>query len=112
MRSCDSCSRNLLDVLREAASCGKLLSLYQGLATKNGHAVLAGFVYFYSYSYIRSKYLMHAQAEKLGTLANLVVAAAAGACTACATQVSWALPPALVRATLGRKQKGVVYCFC
>lgn len=75
-------------MLREAVSCGKVLSLYQGLATKNGHAVLAGFVYFYSYSYIRTKYLEHAQAQKLGTLANLVVAAAAGACTACATQVS------------------------
>lgn len=77
----------MLDVLREAISCGKVLSLYQGLATKNGHALLSGFVYFYSYSYFTTKYLHWAGQKKMGPLTNLIVAAAAGACTAAITQV-------------------------
>lgn len=78
--------RNLFDVLHEAVSSGRVLSLYQGLPTKNVHSVLTGFVYFYSYSFIRSRYLAATAADQLGLLANLAVAASAGACTALVAQ--------------------------
>eukprot|EP00475_Leptophrys_vorax_P011447 TRINITY_DN17990_c0_g2_i1.p1 TRINITY_DN17990_c0_g2~~TRINITY_DN17990_c0_g2_i1.p1 ORF type:complete len:394 (-),score=16.99 TRINITY_DN17990_c0_g2_i1:429-1565(-) len=50
------------------------------------HSVLTGFVYFYSYSFIKTRYLAASRANHLGLLANLAVAASAGACTAVVTQ--------------------------
>lgn len=78
--------RNLLDVLREAVASRKILSLYQGIHTKNFQSVLAGFVYFYGYSYFKRLYLSYSGAKRMGMGANLLVAAAAGVCTATLSQ--------------------------
>ncbi|KAF5463427.1 hypothetical protein F2P56_019343 [Juglans regia] len=78
--------RNLLDVLREAISTHQVLSLYQGLGTKNLQSFIAQFVYFYGYSYFKRLYLVRSGAKRIGTTANLVLAATAGACTAIVTQ--------------------------
>lgn len=80
--------RNISDVLWEAISSGKVLSLYQGLGTKNLQSFISQFVYFYGYNYFKRLYLEKSGAKSIGTKANLVVAAAAGACTAILTQVS------------------------
>lgn len=73
--------RNLSDVFWEAISKRQFLSLYQGLGTKNLQSFISQFVYFYSYSYFKRLYLLKSGAKSVGTKANLVVAAAAGACT-------------------------------
>ncbi|XP_072959573.1 peroxisomal adenine nucleotide carrier 1-like [Typha angustifolia] len=78
--------RNLSDVLWEAISNKQVLSLYQGLGTKNLQSFISQFVYFYGYSYFKRLYLEKSGAKSVGTKANLVVAAAAGACTAIITQ--------------------------
>ncbi|XP_059437887.1 peroxisomal adenine nucleotide carrier 1-like [Corylus avellana] len=78
--------RNLLDVFQEAISTRQVLSLYQGLGTKNLQSFIAQFVYFYGYSYFKRLYLERSGAKRIGTKANLVLAAAAGACTALVTQ--------------------------
>ncbi|KAJ8751945.1 hypothetical protein K2173_000691 [Erythroxylum novogranatense] len=78
--------RNLSDVLWEAISTGKVLSLYQGLGTKILQSVISQFVYFYGYSYFKRLYLEKSGLKKIGTKANLIIAAAAGACTAIVTQ--------------------------
>eukprot|EP00250_Pteridium_aquilinum_P024454 c290_g1_i1 orf=234-1226(+) len=78
--------RSPLDVFKEALQSGQLTSLYQGLGTKNLQSFVSQFIYFYSYSYIRTAYLKRSRKEKMGTGANLIVAAAAGACTAIITQ--------------------------
>ncbi|CAN6469138.1 unnamed protein product [Victoria cruziana] len=73
--------RNLSDVLWEAVSNNQILSLYQGLGTKNLQSFVAQFIYFYGYSYFKRLYLRKARTKSIGTKANLVIAAAAGACT-------------------------------
>ncbi|KAI3986043.1 hypothetical protein MKX01_039125 [Papaver californicum] len=78
--------RNLSDVLWEAVSTRQLLSLYQGLGTKNMQSFIAQFVYFYGYSYFKKLYLRKSGSKSIGTNANLIIAAAAGACTALVTQ--------------------------
>ncbi|KAE9615520.1 hypothetical protein Lal_00018419 [Lupinus albus] len=78
--------KNLSDVLWEAISTRQLLSLYQGLGTKNLQSFISQFVYFYGYSYFKRLYLKRSGYKSIGTSANLVIAAAAGACTAIATQ--------------------------
>ncbi|EEF49824.1 peroxisomal adenine nucleotide carrier 1 [Ricinus communis] len=78
--------RHLSDVLFEAISNGQILSLYQGLGTKNLQSFISQFVYFYGYSYFKRLYLEKSGFKKIGTKANLVLAAAAGACTAIVTQ--------------------------
>ncbi|KAI3863988.1 hypothetical protein MKW98_031580 [Papaver atlanticum] len=78
--------RNLSDVLWEAVSTRQVLSLYQGLGTKNMQSFLAQFVYFYGYSYFKKLYLRKSGSKSIGTTANLIIAAAAGACTALVTQ--------------------------
>ncbi|KAF3789769.1 Peroxisomal adenine nucleotide carrier 1 [Nymphaea thermarum] len=78
--------RNLLDVLWEAISTRQVLSLYQGLGTKNLQSFVAQFIYFYGYSYFKRLYLSRSHTKTIGTKANLIVAAAAGACTAIITQ--------------------------
>lgn len=80
--------RNLSDVLWEAISTGQVISLYQGLGTKNLQSFIAQFVYFYGYSYFKRLYLERSGSKRIGTKANLIIAAAAGACTAILTQVS------------------------
>lgn len=80
--------RNLSDVLWEAISTHQVLSLYQGLGTKNLQAFIAQFIYFYGYSYLKRLYLKKSGIKSVGTKTNLVLAAAAGACTAIVTQVS------------------------
>ncbi|KAL4376553.1 hypothetical protein GQ457_02G036030 [Hibiscus cannabinus] len=78
--------RNLSDVLWEAVSTGRVLSLYQGLGTKNLQSFIAQFIYFYGYSYFKRLYLEKSGSKSIGTKANLILAAAAGACTAIVTQ--------------------------
>ncbi|EFJ21648.1 hypothetical protein SELMODRAFT_82841 [Selaginella moellendorffii] len=77
---------SLLDVMREAIASNRILSLYQGLGTKNLQSVISQFIYFYAYSYFKQLYLRRSKAKYLGTTANLLVAAAAGTCTAIAIQ--------------------------
>lgn len=78
--------RKLSDVLLEAISTGQVFSLYQGLGTKNLQSFISQFVYFYSYSYLKRLYIGRRGTKSIGTSANLVIAAAAGACTAVVTQ--------------------------
>ncbi|KAK1410713.1 hypothetical protein QVD17_37252 [Tagetes erecta] len=78
--------RNLSDVLWEAVSTGKIVSLYQGLGTKNLQSFIAQFVYFYGYSYFKRLYQVKYGTKSIGTKANLILAASAGACTAIITQ--------------------------
>lgn len=83
--------RNLSDVLWEAIRHGQVLSLYQGLGTKNLQSVIQQFVYFYGYSFLKRLYLKKSNFKSMGTKANLIVAAAAGACTVLITQVGWSI---------------------
>ncbi|KAH6808542.1 peroxisomal adenine nucleotide carrier 1 [Perilla frutescens var. frutescens] len=78
--------RNISDVLCEAISKGQVLSLYQGLGTKNLQSFISQFIYFYGYSFFKRLYLRESKSQSIGTTANLFIAAAAGACTAIATQ--------------------------
>ncbi|XVE62990.1 hypothetical protein DITRI_Ditri06bG0163900 [Diplodiscus trichospermus] len=78
--------RNLSDVFWEAISTRQVLSLYQGLGTKNLQSFISQFVYFYGYSYFKRLYIEKSGSKSIGTRANLVLAAAAGACTAIVTQ--------------------------
>lgn len=73
-------------MLLEAVSSGRVLSLYQGLGTKNLQSFIAQFVYFYGYSYFKRLYQIKYNTKSIGTKANLILAAAAGACTAIITQ--------------------------
>ncbi|KAM7488638.1 hypothetical protein LguiB_026122 [Lonicera macranthoides] len=78
--------RNLSDVLWEAISTRQVLSLYQGLGTKNVQSFISSFLYFYGYSFFKRLYLEKSGSKSIGTRANLIVAAAAGACTVIITQ--------------------------
>ncbi|KAI5072183.1 hypothetical protein GOP47_0012289 [Adiantum capillus-veneris] len=78
--------RSSFDVLAEARSSGQLLALYQGIGTKIVQSFVSQFIYFYSYSFIKNLYLQQRNKKRMGTGANLVVAAAAGACTVIITQ--------------------------
>lgn len=81
-------NRNISDVLWEAISNHQVLSLYQGLGTKNLQSFISQFVYFYGYSFFKRLYLKQTGSKSIGTSANLVIAAAAGACTVIVTQAS------------------------
>ncbi|XP_073287140.1 peroxisomal adenine nucleotide carrier 1-like [Primulina huaijiensis] len=78
--------RNISDVFWEAVSRHQVLSLYQGLGTKNLQAFISQFVYFYGYSFFKRLYLRESRSKSIGTTANLLIAAVAGACTAIVTQ--------------------------
>ncbi|KAH6788086.1 peroxisomal adenine nucleotide carrier 1 [Perilla frutescens var. hirtella] len=78
--------RNISDVLWEAISTRQVLSLYQGLGTKNFQSFISQFIYFYGYSFFKRLYLKKSGFKSIGTKANLVIAAAAGACTVVVTQ--------------------------
>lgn len=49
-------------------------------------SVIQQFVYFYGYSFLKRLYLKKSNFKSMGTKANLIVAAAAGACTVLITQ--------------------------
>ncbi|RVW53482.1 Peroxisomal adenine nucleotide carrier 1 [Vitis vinifera] len=85
--TCFGVCRNLSDVLWEAISTRQIVSLYQGLGTKNLQSFIAQFVYFYGYSCFKRLYLERSGFNSIGTKANLILAAAAGACTAIVTQI-------------------------
>ena len=74
-------------MLIEAVFSGQVLSLYQGIGTKNLHSFVAKFVYFYGYSYFKKLYLDRSGSKSIGAKANLAIAVVAGACTAIVTQV-------------------------
>ncbi|KAK6146092.1 hypothetical protein DH2020_019961 [Rehmannia glutinosa] len=78
--------RNISDVLWEAISTRQVLSLYQGLGTKNFQSFISQFIYFYGYSFFKRLYLRKSGYKSIGTKANLIIAAAAGACTVVVTQ--------------------------
>ncbi|KAK3440841.1 hypothetical protein EUGRSUZ_B01105 [Eucalyptus grandis] len=78
--------RNISDVLWEAISTRQILSLYQGLGTKNLQSFISQFIYFYGYSFFKRLYLKKSGNKSIGTRANLILAAAAGACTVIVTQ--------------------------
>ncbi|KAL6980981.1 Peroxisomal adenine nucleotide carrier 2 [Sarracenia purpurea var. burkii] len=78
--------KNISDVFWEAISNGQVLSLYQGLVTKNLQSFISQFIYFYGYSFFKKLYLKRSRSKSIGTKANLVLAAAAGACTVVVTQ--------------------------
>ncbi|CAM6092581.1 unnamed protein product [Calypogeia fissa] len=78
--------RSLLDVLWEAIEERQILSLYQGISTKNLQSVISQFIYFYGYGFFKNYYLKRSGVKRMGTGTNLIVAALAGACTAFITQ--------------------------
>ncbi|KAI8011973.1 Peroxisomal adenine nucleotide carrier 1 [Camellia lanceoleosa] len=78
--------RNISDVYWEAISNHQVLSLYQGLGTKNLQSFIFQFIYFYGYSFFKKLYLKKSGLKSIDTKANLVLAAAAGACTVIVTQ--------------------------
>ncbi|KAI3715438.1 hypothetical protein L6452_22420 [Arctium lappa] len=78
--------RNLSDVLWEAISTRQVLSLYQGLGTKNLQSFISSFIYFYGYSFFKRLYVERSGYKSIGTKANLLIAAVAGACTVAITQ--------------------------
>ncbi|KAG4907741.1 hypothetical protein AAZX31_20G130600 [Glycine max] len=78
--------KRISDVLWEAISTRQVLSLYQGLGTKNVQSFISSFIYFYGYSYFRKMYLKKTGNKSIGTTANLIVATAAGVCTIVITQ--------------------------
>ncbi|CAI0559867.1 unnamed protein product [Linum tenue] len=71
--------RNVADVFWEAVRTRKVLSLYQGLGTKNWQAFISSFLYFYGYTLFKRLYLEKTGKIAMGPKANLVIAAAAGA---------------------------------
>ena len=83
----------------EAISTGKVLSLYQGLGTKNLQSFVSSFIYFYSYSYFKRLHCEKFGSKSIGTTANLLLAAAAGVCTSVLTQVRLLLHSALIQIT-------------
>ncbi|XP_077246145.1 peroxisomal adenine nucleotide carrier 1-like isoform X1 [Tasmannia lanceolata] len=98
--------RNISDVLWEAVSTGQVLSLYQGLGTKNLQSFISQFVYFYGYSYFKRLYLEKSGSKSIGTRANLVIAAAAGACTTIVIQPLDTASSRMQTSTFG-KSKGL-----
>lgn len=82
------CYRNLSDVLWEAIRKRQVLSLYQGLGTKNLQSFISSFIYFYGYSFFRKLHMERSGFKSVGTKANLIIAAVAGACTVAITMVS------------------------
>ncbi|KAG7991525.1 hypothetical protein I3843_02G081100 [Carya illinoinensis] len=78
--------KNISHVLWEAISTRQVLSLYEGLGTKNLQSYISQFVYFYGYSFFKRLYLEKSGNKTIGTRANLIIATAAGACTIIVTQ--------------------------
>ncbi|XP_018456361.2 peroxisomal adenine nucleotide carrier 2 [Raphanus sativus] len=78
--------RRISDVFWEAISSGNVLSLYQGLGTKNVQSFVSSFIYFYSYSYFKRLHSERIGSKSIGTKANLLIAAASAAFTNILTQ--------------------------
>lgn len=78
--------RRISDVLWEAISKRQVLSLYQGLGTKNVQSFVSSFIYFYGYSYFKRLYLEKSGNKNIGTAANLIAATMSGVCTILITQ--------------------------
>ncbi|KAH0908597.1 hypothetical protein HID58_031918 [Brassica napus] len=78
--------RRISDVFWEAISSGNVLSLYQGLGTKNVQSFVSSFIYFYSYSYFKRLHSERIGSKSIGTTANLLIAAASAAFTNILTQ--------------------------
>lgn len=78
--------RRISDVLWEAISKRQVLSLYQGLGTKNVQSFISSFIYFYGYSYFKRLYLEKSGNKNIGTAANLIAATMSGVCTILITQ--------------------------
>ncbi|CAL5209734.1 unnamed protein product [Lathyrus oleraceus] len=78
--------RRISDVLWEAVSKRQVLSLYQGLGTKNVQSFISSFIYFYGYSYFKKLYLKKTGNKNIGTTANLIAATMSGVCTILITQ--------------------------
>ncbi|KAH7424147.1 hypothetical protein KP509_12G092400 [Ceratopteris richardii] len=89
---------------REAKCSGQLLALYQGIGTKICQSFVSQFVYFYSYSFIKNLYLQQRNKKRMGTGANLAVAAAAGACTVIITQPLDTISARMQTSEFGRSQ--------
>lgn len=85
LRSCYG--RNISDVLWEAIPTRQVVLLYQGLGTKNPQSFVSQFVYFYGYSFFKRLYLKKSGKETIGTRADLIIAAAAGAFNVAVTMV-------------------------
>ncbi|KAL1213633.1 Peroxisomal adenine nucleotide carrier 1 [Cardamine amara subsp. amara] len=83
--------RYLSDVMWEAISKAQVFSLYQGLGTKNFQSFISQFIYFYSYSYFKRVHSERTGSKSIRTKANLLIAAAAGACTSILIQQAEAL---------------------
>ncbi|MCO5608299.1 hypothetical protein L7F22_062505 [Adiantum nelumboides] len=96
--------RSSFDVFNEARSSGQLLALYQGIGTKVVQSFVSQFIYFYSYSFIKNVYLQQSNKRKMGTGANLAVAAAAGACTVIITQPLDTASSRMQTSAFGRSQ--------
>ncbi|KAF3568460.1 hypothetical protein DY000_02011226 [Brassica cretica] len=79
-------NRRISDVFWEAISSGNVLSLYQGLGTKNVQSFVSSFIYFYSYSYFKRLHSERIGSKSIGTTANLLIAAASAAFTNILTQ--------------------------
>ncbi|RVW55533.1 Retrovirus-related Pol polyprotein from transposon RE2 [Vitis vinifera] len=71
-----------------AEKSNRSLYVVKGLGTKNLQSFISQFVYFYGYSFFKRLYLEKSGAKTIRTKANLIVAAAAGACTVLMTQAS------------------------
>ncbi|WZZ12184.1 hypothetical protein YC2023_105273 [Brassica napus] len=82
----ESVLRRISDVFWEAISSGNVLSLYQGLGTKNVQSFVSSFIYFYSYSYFKRLHSERIGSKSIGTTANLLIAAASAAFTNILTQ--------------------------
>ncbi|XP_022878804.1 peroxisomal adenine nucleotide carrier 1-like [Olea europaea var. sylvestris] len=98
--------RKISDVLWEAISTGQVLSLYQGLGTKNLQSFISSFIYFYEYSFFKRLYLKKSGSKSIGTKVNLIIAAAAGACTVVLTQPLDTASSKMQTSTFG-KSKGL-----
>ncbi|CAN0856632.1 Peroxisomal adenine nucleotide carrier 1 [Linum grandiflorum] len=71
--------RSVADVFWEAVRTKQLLSLYQGLGTKNVQSFVSSFLYFYGYTFFKRLYLEKTGKTSMGPKVNLLIAAAAGA---------------------------------
>ncbi|KAF9618855.1 hypothetical protein IFM89_002723 [Coptis chinensis] len=102
--------KKLSDVLWEAISSRQVLSLYQGLGTKNLQSFISSFLYFYGYSYFKRMYVEWNGNKNIGTKANLIIAAAAGACTVIVTHPLDTVSSRMQTSAFG-KSKGLLQSF-
>ncbi|KAL5099700.1 hypothetical protein RYX36_004027, partial [Vicia faba] len=73
--------RRISDDLWEAVSKRQVLSLCQGIGTKNVQTFISSFIYFYGYSYFKKLYFKQTGNKSIGTTENLISATMSGVCT-------------------------------